>query len=1013
VWVIGCLSVAVAGLIGGSVLVYGLARRIGPVESQVPANTAPILVLLEHPRDGASYTSDEQIGVQVRAVTSQPLASIQLWADGQLVQAENPTGGNLTQVTQAWVWTPGTSGDHTLVARALDLQGQVGTSNVVTLHVDGPATADLFLEAKAGDSLGSIAQANGVSLGDAQAENPGVDPNAPLPAGAPVYLPAGVPNGPEQPPAPPPQTAAPPAPAGGAAPGPNPIVFWAETHLLPPGEPAAPPAAPSLAASVQGCDVTLTIGDGAQDAVGLFMYRADGGSNAFQRIATLGPSPSQATTYTGLTGPADYYVSAFNSAGETPSDIVHAGVSSADCAPAPPAGIYIKAGSLHLPQPIPVAYVYLSADGGPWFRLPSDPHAFMKPDAGGAYPVGPYLPAGIDPGGWKTLSGHVWGWQGGQLVHVGNFDQSAPTQATFNPGTGLVSLPSKLEMCNLLDCNGDFAGYVQDAQTKELGRWSFRWTPQDQATTGGIFQVSDHPFGSACNLDPSQLLMTGPVSGTPSQGSPLVFQIDLAPLDSPLAINTPSAAGQANSQGLNPTLPAGAGPGGAAPSHLGPPDLSGLLTKTWISPSANLHTIGQDGQQSSLPTYYVRILPRVNNQVLCQPTNAVRLELQPGGPPLTFPGPPNPEFEVTKIDFSEPWFSTITNFGCVKVLENYAGIPPYRKGEILCPPPYKGGNKPWYEQMFSFVVDAINWISKAYQDAQNALVNFVADVIPGCNDASWCKTALQAGLKAGMAALGLPPSLPNFDQLVELGKGELTNTLAEYATDATGVPCDNTTIPGTNTSCTGLIRKGIDAMANEVKKAAANPSCGMSKEEAHQHGIDHGLCLPSGLKTQSVTSGLQPAQLKITLRRMADNTQAGKCTLELNFPAVNNQAVGDTMTFPGFQGSLPITGPLHGDLFKRMSIGLPDIQVGETTTVPFVLQPNTSYLVPGYYQALGQLGPSSEDYWNNWGELYVGAKMAIKAGGIYPSNNYYSDPTCVVGDQLEVGPLARPASHAP
>jgi len=187
----------------------------------------------------------------------------------------------------------------------------------------------------------------------------------------------------------------------------------------------------------------------------------------------------------------------------------------------------------------------------------------------------------------------------------------------------------------------------------------------------------------------------------------------------------------------------------------------------------------------------------------------------------------------------------------------------------------------------------------------------------------------------------------------------------------------------------------------------------MSKEEAHQHGIDHGLCLPSGLKTQSVTSGLQPAQLKITLRRTAANNQAGKCMLKLNFPAVNNQAVGDKITFPGFQGSLPINAPLHGDLFKATSVNLPDINVGETTTVPFVLQPNTSYLVPGYYQALGQLGPSQDDYWTNWGELYLGAELTIKAGGIYPSNKYYSDPSCVDPNELDVGPLAKPPLRHP
>ena len=87
--------------------------------------------------------------------------------------------------------------------------------------------------------------------------------------------------------------------------------------------------------------------------------------------------------------------------------------------------------------------------------------------------------------------------------------------------------------------------------------------------------------------------------------------------------------------------------------------------------------------------------------------------------------------------------------------------------------------------------------------------------------------------------------------------------------------------------------------------------------------------------------------------------------------------------------------------------------VGQSTTLPFVLQANTSYLVPGYANALGQLGPSIDDYWTNWHELYLGAQLTIQAGGQYPSNKYYSDPSCVDGDQLQVGPLARPQVHAP
>jgi hypothetical protein len=50
---------------------------------------------------------------------------------------------------------------------------------------------------------------------------------------------------------------------------------------------------------------------------------------------------------------------------------------------------------------------------------------------------------------------------------------------------------------------------------------------------------------------------------------------------------------------------------------------------------------------------------------------------------------------------------------------------------------------------------------------------------PGQSDWRWCK---------GLAAMGVPPSIPNFDQLCQAGKGYLVQTLADQATQATGFP---------------------------------------------------------------------------------------------------------------------------------------------------------------------------------------------------------------------------------
>jgi len=85
-----------------------------------------------------------------------------------------------------------------------------------------------------------------------------------------------------------------------------------------------------------------------------------------------------------------------------------------------------------------------------------------------------------------------------------------------------------------------------------------------------------------------------------------------------------------------------------------------------------------------------------------------------------------------------------------------------------------------------FVEDSVNWVSNGWKDIKAFAIDAVADQIPGC--AAACRMGLAAGLDAGLAAMGVPPSIPNFDQLAQAGKGYLVQTLAEQATEATGAP---------------------------------------------------------------------------------------------------------------------------------------------------------------------------------------------------------------------------------
>ena len=87
----------------------------------------------------------------------------------------------------------------------------------------------------------------------------------------------------------------------------------------------------------------------------------------------------------------------------------------------------------------------------------------------------------------------------------------------------------------------------------------------------------------------------------------------------------------------------------------------------------------------------------------------------------------------------------------------------------------------------SFLGDSVNWISHAWKDIKTFAVDGIADVIPDPKLRRACQMALATGLDAGLAAMGVPPSIPNFDQLAQAGKGYLVQTLAEQASEA-GAP---------------------------------------------------------------------------------------------------------------------------------------------------------------------------------------------------------------------------------
>jgi hypothetical protein len=88
------------------------------------------------------------------------------------------------------------------------------------------------------------------------------------------------------------------------------------------------------------------------------------------------------------------------------------------------------------------------------------------------------------------------------------------------------------------------------------------------------------------------------------------------------------------------------------------------------------------------------------------------------------------------------------------------------------------------EMMGAFV----DWVSNTYSSLKSEVASTIVGAIPGCASTPGCAGAVQAGLNAGLAALGMPPDLPDFEQLQAMGEGYLLDAVAQQVAAQTNVP---------------------------------------------------------------------------------------------------------------------------------------------------------------------------------------------------------------------------------
>lgn len=445
----GCVgfSLMVALVLGASVF---LAAQVPQLSDQLPENADPLVVTLTTPLNGAEIPLDEPMEIAAEAIGAAPIRALELWVDGERLREQTWPESNLNRLRAVWNWKPSAEGVHTLVTRARDAQGGSGDSNVVRVLAQKglPATVSYFT--RRDDTVEGVAQQFKATAQQIVDLNPTLDPSANLPAGERLLIPVPtVPilsssasiesdQGPEQefaplysdlpvslptPPSPPPPPTVPTGATQPASDPPDKNLFWLKRTLANLMRTPERPSTPELAATVERCQVRLYLSDRSNNEDGFFIYRLDSRLSAPKRVATIGPGGNPAPILfmdSGLYGQGQYFVAAFNSAGESPSNYVGVQVTDPTCSATAAHTLALTRLNLEVATPIDKVYAYVSIDDGYWTRIPSGQNQFIYRDQTG-FNMSPHLDRIPVPPGREEFSivFEVWGWQDESLVQVG------------------------------------------------------------------------------------------------------------------------------------------------------------------------------------------------------------------------------------------------------------------------------------------------------------------------------------------------------------------------------------------------------------------------------------------------------------------------------------------------------------------------------------------------------------------------------------------------------------------
>lgn len=916
--------------------------RLGGLSSQVGAGTVVPLV--------------------ASAAGQVPLAAIELWAgDERVVRAE--TDGESLAWRAAFDWRAAGE-DVVLTARSIDVDGRSAISNPVRVSVNHePITAMATVIEHAvepDDTLSVLADRYGTAAEAIAAANPGAFGDDLVPLVAVVRIPLQV--GADEVAA----VELPPISSG--------FVSTRSTAALPAG------------IEVDGCEVVVSKA-GTATATGIAAYLLPPDGDLFTMMAS-GPASGSLKVPLPI-GRSHLVVGSFDGVVQTFGPLVEV-EPRAGCTGGWTGDVRIEGTRLISSVAAESAYLYVS-DGSGWMRVPP---TGSVPGRRGAFDFAGLLP---DLGrGDVTIE--AWGRRGGQLTFLGtgHRDPSDSTSPPLHHSTRSmlrwVKSPASATTSEVLAIEG----FVPSP-----GTLTFRWNAQNPLVTSGVWQVTSYPTPDTAGFDVPDVFAQGLVTG--NEG---LFTIDFAKFAGTQQLSTASAAAAMSGlAGLVGALKLGT----PASSPAGAVTAGGLQLTVAIDPASTpLIRTPTRFYVRMLPFIGEQFAGKASNSVVLDTELDIDPTVWQGGPigqpgsnvytlglSVTPPSTPDPWMArcwmITEID---PFQFDLTK-ASAQMYQWFIYLSKSQYGGTVCPVCYASGGSTinfggyygvecdstggfnlldpgtWAE--FPIVGDLITSLVKAGVAAWDLAVQIatylkakVVEIVAlvGCEsfvnagsaaagssppkDAKkWCNTVAEIAVDAALVSAGIPPTLPNFEQAMQLAKGELVDFIVQQAS-ALGIPCDEAEVvagaTGDDTlTCAGVASAVLDLAVKSAKAAVTASAQGIS-----------GIAFPPGVSAVPHPKGLvQPPKVEITVTPTAAAPFTGTTC---------SATVLMTSSFTAPHTAFGLSKITDLNTGYAQNLGLANgLWVKAATYSGFVIQP-TQVQLPTLSTAGGALSPATQSY---------------------------------------------------